>query len=145
MKKFVFMVLGVTLAFYLAGCGKKQEALEEMQEPVSLETLSKLSSEAAVAETKVPPALAQAPVTTETLPAAQQPAKPTNQEIQTALKNAGFYTGEIDGKIGPLTRRAIEEFQKANNLKVDGKVGQKTWAVLSSHLNPPAAPAKKRR
>ncbi|MCM8762981.1 MAG: peptidoglycan-binding protein [Candidatus Omnitrophica bacterium] len=32
----------------------------------------------------------------------------------------------------------MEDFQKANNLKVDGKVGPKTWAVLSKYLNPPA-------
>jgi peptidoglycan hydrolase-like protein with peptidoglycan-binding domain len=52
--------------------------------------------------------------------------------------------GGIDGKIGPLTRKAIEDFQKANNLKVDGKVGPKTWAVLEKSLNAPEAkPIKK--
>ncbi len=56
------------------------------------------------------------------------------QEIQTALKNLGLYTGKIDGKIGPGTKRAIEEFQKQNGLKVDGKVGPKTWSALSQHL-----------
>lgn len=61
-----------------------------------------------------------------------------NQKIQTALKNAGLYSGAIDGKIGPMTRRAIETFQKNNGLKVDGKVGPKTWAVLEPFLNAPA-------
>lgn len=57
------------------------------------------------------------------------------QKIQTALKNAGLYTGSIDGKIGPATRKAIESFQKDNNLKVDGKVGPKTWAALEPYFN----------
>ncbi|MBI4433058.1 MAG: peptidoglycan-binding protein [Candidatus Omnitrophica bacterium] len=58
-----------------------------------------------------------------------------HQKIQTALKNAGFYSGNIDGKIGPASKRAIEEFQRANNLTVDGKVGPKTWSVLERYLS----------
>src|SRR3989338_2779431 len=46
-----------------------------------------------------------------------------SQQIQTALKNAGFYAGKIDGKIGPGSMKAIEEFQQSKGLKVDGKVG----------------------
>ncbi|MBI3252859.1 MAG: peptidoglycan-binding protein [Candidatus Omnitrophica bacterium] len=58
-----------------------------------------------------------------------------HQKIQTALKSAGFYSGNVDGKIGPASKKAIEAFQKANNLKADGKVGSKTWAVLERYLN----------
>ena len=57
------------------------------------------------------------------------------QQIQTALKNAGFYHGNIDGKIGPASKRAVEEFQKQHNLKVDGKVGPQTWGALEPYLN----------
>jgi predicted RNase H-like nuclease (RuvC/YqgF family) len=60
--------------------------------------------------------------------------KPTAEEIQTALKNAGFYNGSIDGKIGKKTKSAIREFQKANELVVDGVVGDKTWAKLGKYL-----------
>jgi len=66
----------------------------------------------------------------------QGPYKPTGTEIQTALKNAGFYTGTIDGKVGPKTKKAIEELQKANGLKADGKVGPKTWVLLGKYLMP---------
>lgn len=55
------------------------------------------------------------------------------QQIQTALKNAGFYTGKIDGKLGPASKRAIEAFQESKGLKVDGKVGPKTWAALEAY------------
>ena len=59
----------------------------------------------------------------------------TTQEVQTALKNAGFYNGVIDGKIGERTKKAIRDFQLANQLKGDGVIGQKTWLKLKSYLN----------
>lgn len=57
-----------------------------------------------------------------------------SEDIQRALKNAGFYAGPIDGKIGPKTKKAIQEFQSAKGLVVDGKVGMKTWAELERYL-----------
>ncbi len=59
---------------------------------------------------------------------------PTARQIQAALKNAGYYSGVIDGKLGKQSRQAIRDFQKANNLAVDGKVGKKTWAALKEYL-----------
>ena len=61
--------------------------------------------------------------------------KPTTMRIQRALKSAGYYTGEADGKMGPKTKQAIKDFQRANELVEDGKVGSKTWAKLSTHLS----------
>lgn len=55
--------------------------------------------------------------------------------IQQALKNAGFYDGAIDGKIGPATRDAIRSFQVANGLEADGVVGRKTWDKLKVYLS----------
>ena len=57
------------------------------------------------------------------------------QQIQTALRNAGLYQGAIDGRIGPVSKRAIQEFQAAHSLKVDGKVGPQTWAALEPYLS----------
>lgn len=57
-----------------------------------------------------------------------------NKEIQAALKAAGFYTGNVDGKVGPKTKKSIMEFQKAKGLKADGRVGPKTWAELEKYL-----------
>lgn len=56
------------------------------------------------------------------------------KQIQIALQRAGFYKGKIDGKIGPQTRQAIREFQKAKGLKVDGVVGKNTWNELRKYL-----------
>jgi peptidoglycan hydrolase-like protein with peptidoglycan-binding domain len=58
----------------------------------------------------------------------------THKDIQFALKNAGFYNGPIDGKIGKNTKKAIREFQKANGLKADGIVGPKTRDLLLQYL-----------
>jgi len=55
-------------------------------------------------------------------------------EVQSALKDAGYYTGNIDGKIGPNTISAIAAFQKANNLKSDSIVGAKTWDLLKTYV-----------
>lgn len=60
--------------------------------------------------------------------------KSTPKRIQTALKNAGYYTGSVDGKVGPQTKQAIKEFQRTHGLSVDGKVGSKTWAQLAQYL-----------
>lgn len=57
-----------------------------------------------------------------------------SKQIQIALKNSGFYKGEIDGKIGPRTKTAIRAFQKAKNLNLDGVVGSKTWEELKKYL-----------
>ncbi|MBI2094916.1 MAG: peptidoglycan-binding protein [Candidatus Omnitrophica bacterium] len=56
------------------------------------------------------------------------------EKIQTALKNAGLYTGRVDGKIGPATLAAIRTFQASRGLEVDGKVGLGTWAALEPYL-----------
>lgn len=146
------LILILILSVGIAACGKKQQSLQETEEPISMEALSRLTLESQTppaAEDVNPPALSPVPAELETLPPPGS-YKPTKQEIQTALKNAGFYSGAIDGKIGPLSKKAIEEFQKANSLKVDGKVGPTTWEALSKYLNPQPAepiviPVKKKR
>ena len=60
--------------------------------------------------------------------------RPSDIQIQQALQSAGYYSGSIDGKIGPMTQAAIMKFQKDNGLKADGKVGQKTWSALKDYL-----------
>ena len=55
-------------------------------------------------------------------------------QIQLALKNAGYYNGPVDGKLGEKTKRAIAEFQKAHNLNADGVIGKKTWNTLKTYL-----------
>jgi len=138
MKKLLGFVLIVLMLVTLSSCGKKQE--EELQ-PITLETLGATGGSTQVMpdlkaqEVKILTSQSAVTQTREGLPVPPQgPYKPTNIEIQTALKHAGFYTDKIDGKIGPKSKKAIEDFQSANGLKVDGKVGPKTWEALGKHL-----------
>ncbi len=59
---------------------------------------------------------------------------PNVKQVQVALQNAGYNPGSIDGRKGKQTKEAIKAFQKANNLKSDGKVGKKTWDLLKEYL-----------
>jgi peptidoglycan hydrolase-like protein with peptidoglycan-binding domain len=56
------------------------------------------------------------------------------KQIQSALKKVNFYKGEIDGKSGPQTKRAIKAFQKSKGLTPDGIVGSRTWDELNKYL-----------
>jgi len=147
MKRLLSFGVAVLVLAALSGCGKKQE-MEELQ-PITMESLSTAGgSTQAAPDLKVPEAKvltnSAAVSAKEVLPLPPQgPYKPTGIEIQTALKNAGFYTGNIDGKIGPKSKKAIEDFQKANSLKVDGKVGPKTWEAMSKYSSTAVEPVKR--
>lgn len=52
------------------------------------------------------------------------------REIQTKLKNWGYYAGSVDGVYGAETRHAVISFQKKNGLTADGICGTKTLAAL---------------
>lgn len=54
--------------------------------------------------------------------------------IQRALKNAGYYQGNVDGKVGPATKDAVKAFQGDNGLTADGVVGRQTWDKLKAYL-----------
>lgn len=51
-------------------------------------------------------------------------------EIQQKLSELGYYYGNIDGKFGSNTKKAVIQFQKDNNLSADGIVGIKTLEAL---------------
>ncbi len=54
----------------------------------------------------------------------------TVTQIQTKLKNWGYYGGNVDGIYGSKTTAAVKKFQKTNGLAVDGVCGVKTLAAL---------------
>jgi len=60
--------------------------------------------------------------------------KDRTKQVQEALKKAGFYKGDIDGKMGPQTKKAVKVFQKSKGLNPDGVVGIKTWEDLAKIL-----------
>lgn len=50
-------------------------------------------------------------------------------EIQQALASRG-YDVPVDGDYGPATKAAVADFQKDNNLEVDGQVGSHSYQAL---------------
>ena len=56
--------------------------------------------------------------------------KDRTKQAQATLKKAGFYKGEMDGKMGPQTKKAIKAFQKSKGLNPDGVIGVMTWEEL---------------
>lgn len=66
-----------------------------------------------------------------------------NKTIQQRLKKWGYYTGAIDGILGPKSIAAIKKFQKANGLVADGIVGPKTAAKIGISLNSTSSSSQK--
>ena len=54
------------------------------------------------------------------------------KEAQQGLAKAGFYKGQANGKYGRSTRKAIREYQKANKLKVTGRLDNELLTKLRS-------------
>ena len=65
--------------------------------------------------------------------------------VQTALKNAGFNSGKIDGRMGPQTEQAVKKFQNAMGLRPDGNIGFKTLQELKDFLPAPQSSLKPKR
>jgi peptidoglycan hydrolase-like protein with peptidoglycan-binding domain len=158
MKKVMMLGLSVVTLAVLTGCQKKESAEAPMQQPMVSEqqpatgaamtptAATEAAPAAAVTAAATPATVATAAVTEAAAAAAGQVAaatveRPTPQQIHQALKNAGLYSGKVDGSLGPKTKKAIEEFQAKNGLNADGKVGAKTWSKLGTHLNGAAAVA----
>ena len=65
--------------------------------------------------------------------------------LQHRLAALGFAPGPIDGRDGPLTTRAVERFQGARGLHVDGIVGVHTWNALGAVGRHPGASRRPRK
>jgi hypothetical protein len=50
--------------------------------------------------------------------------------VQAALRRLGIYSGQVDGILGPETRRAVEDYQVKNELPVTGQPDQTLNALL---------------
>jgi peptidoglycan hydrolase-like protein with peptidoglycan-binding domain len=55
-------------------------------------------------------------------------------ELQTLLREAGYFNGTVTGFFGPETDAAVRQFQQASGLSVDGIAGQRTIAALRGNI-----------
>jgi len=143
MKIYKLVIFLSLIAFVAVGCSKKTEEIEGLYDltvgkedkevitqtitsPDEISFQAVYESEPIQIEIKVKQDAPETPLSSNKIEA--------NKQIQAALENAGLYFGKIDGKVGPLTREAIEDFQKMKGLKADGKVGPITWKKLQKYL-----------
>jgi len=132
----VAVVIAVLVVIKVIGALNRKSEIEELSMPTEM-MLPETETVTVTPETETQPA--EMTPATNVQPEIAAPAAVSLQmtplNIQKALQAAGFDPGVIDGKIGRKTKQAIIDFQKANNLTADGKVGPKTWAKLSSYLS----------
>lgn len=56
--------------------------------------------------------------------------KESIKKLQTCLKHWGYYSGEVDGSFGDLTKQSVKSFQMDNGLDQDGSAGRITLTLL---------------
>lgn len=74
---------------------------------------------------------------------------PTVERVQSVLKDLNFYTGSVDGRTGPATRRAVESYQRKIGLPVTGEIdtallrqlgaGDRTAGIVARPASPQPA------
>ena len=50
--------------------------------------------------------------------------------VQASLQEQGYYHGEVDGVLGPLTRAAIADYQRDHGLYITSAIDEPTLAAL---------------
>jgi hypothetical protein len=58
------------------------------------------------------------------------PADQIIASVQTSLQEQGFYHGDVDGLLGPLTRAALADYQQAQGLEMTAALDQPTLESL---------------
>ncbi|SDI51099.1 peptidoglycan-binding protein [Alteribacillus bidgolensis] len=55
--------------------------------------------------------------------------------LQVKLNSLGFYDQKVDGKFGPNTHDAVIDFQKSEDILIDGLAGPQTFGALVKAIN----------
>ena len=66
----------------------------------------------------------------QTSPSEVAPSEQTIVAVQKELAKLGYYHGQIDGIVGPETRKAISWFQSVDKLSVSGRIDDPTLKAL---------------
>jgi peptidoglycan hydrolase-like protein with peptidoglycan-binding domain len=136
----ILFVLGITVLF-LSGCATTGKNVTQENDNLKIQ-IQNLETQLQQKNAEVDSLRSALSSTTEQKYAAAKASRPQVvvtehpkvKDVQTALQNAGYDPGTPDGKMGKKTRQAIKDFQKANGLDADGKVGKRTWSLLAPYL-----------
>ena len=137
-KKVQWLGLAVMSIFVLSGCAmmNKDDALSNqgLRNKVSALEAQLKEKDDEINSLKETPVKSSEEINSNVIKVGEVNPQTDTKQIQTALKNAGYYQGTVDGHMGKKTRKAVREFQKANKLSADGRVGKNTWIVLKEYL-----------
>ncbi len=67
-------------------------------------------------------------------PSGFAPSEQTIVAVQKELAKLGYYHGQIDGLVGPATRKAVSWFQSVDKLSVTGRIDDPTLKALQIKL-----------
>ena len=51
-------------------------------------------------------------------------------QVQRKLRTLGYYSGSVDGAVGPVTRASIRSYQGENGLAITGRIDSALMASL---------------
>lgn len=150
-KGFLLIVVICLAVVIVSGCGTPRKKINEEISGIKtrVDTLETRVEGVEAKQAEVEKAVTQAPkdepvtVTEPSWPAdtnftsrtGETTSKVDIKDVQTALKNAGYYSGKVDGIKGRNTKRAIKAFQRDHGLVSDGVAGKKTWELLGKYLS----------
>ena len=143
MSRMIAMVSSMVMVLFMAGCatsfGAKGQTTDELNEKVAaLESqVGSLSQRVDELSSQRQQASAESTASVKVASAQSSTANGgalSTKQIQQALKSAGFYNGQVDGKSGSQTKQALKDFQKAQGLEADGVVGSRTRTALAKFL-----------
>jgi peptidoglycan hydrolase-like protein with peptidoglycan-binding domain len=137
MKKLFFIIL--IASTFLTACASQDDKI--------VDTLSSATESNEKTDTETEPSTSEIYTNTEpiTEPYTDPPTQPPTmnpliikkgdkgddvKDLQVKLRDAGFYTGDIDGSFGPMTETSVKKLQESYNLAADGVVQGETWIAL---------------
>ena len=114
-RRVLSMGLITVVTFALAGCAtvnKKEElSNQDLRNKITALEAQLSEKDNEINSLKDEMTKKEQPAVNASAQAVSEPVRIDAKMIQTALKNAGYYQGIIDGKMGKKTRSAVKEFQ----------------------------------
>lgn len=103
-------------------------------EDTTTTTSTTFPTETTAATTTLPAETTSSSTTTTTTTSPYGGATLLTSIIQQELRILGYFNGEPDGILGPVTEEALREFQTEAGITVDGDYGPETYVALADAL-----------
>lgn len=120
------LAVAAMVALVLAACGSSSDDTTTTTSPAAAADTTTTTS------TTSPPSSTSSSTTSTTSPFG--PATLLASVIQEELRSLGYFEGETDGILGPMTTEAITAFQTDAGITADGEYGPETYAALADAL-----------